>query len=118
MEKETYTQSREQTPVDWNRIIDNRLNNLPDGINQRTLNIWANDWVTCACGNQCAIIPRSSSGTPMDDKLEELGIDFAHYVRGEDWVEARHTLALIEIRSIVLIERIENAVKLKNEDHE
>lgn len=37
-------------------------------------------WVTCACGNQCDIIPRDDDGSPLDDELYHLGCNFAHLI--------------------------------------
>lgn len=36
----------------------------------------AKDWVTCACGNQCAAIPRSEDSFPKDKTLRDLGMEF------------------------------------------
>lgn len=40
----------------------------------------ASDWVTCACGNQCAILDRNEWGEPEDQKLAEIGTHFADSV--------------------------------------
>ncbi len=37
------------------------------------------DWVTCACGNQCDILPRVD-GVPEDEILRKLGYDFYHHI--------------------------------------
>lgn len=35
------------------------------------------DWVSCAVGNQCTIIPRDlEDGQPLDERLSGLGIQF------------------------------------------
>jgi len=75
---ETYNQQRaEAAPVDWNKILETPYE---QAIQQ--LIVWkeyegkAGSWVTCACGNQCNIIPRDNGGEPEDGKLTELGFDF------------------------------------------
>lgn len=40
----------------------------------------AGSWVTCACGNQDARLPRHPNGTPLDFKLLNLGLDFATFI--------------------------------------
>lgn len=42
-------------------------------------------WVTCACGNQCSIIPRDASGEPYNDKLNVLGLEFFEHVERAEW---------------------------------
>ncbi len=37
----------------------------------------ASGWVTCACGNLCAALPRSSGGVPADRDLQVLGDVFS-----------------------------------------
>lgn len=34
------------------------------------------EWVTCACGQVCASIPRNQSNEPDDETLYELGMQF------------------------------------------
>lgn len=41
-------------------------------------------WVTCACGNQCSIIPRDASGEPYDSKLNILGLEFFEHVENAE----------------------------------
>ena len=57
------------------------------------------DFVTCACGRQHKRIPRSPSGSPLDDKLYNLGLKFAHNFDFNDPVAATKTLAKIERRA-------------------
>ena len=68
-----YVESKNQSPVDWNAFLNKETYSLIEVSNAHYL---AGSWVTCACGNQCEIIPRSISGRPIDDKLAELGCDF------------------------------------------
>lgn len=68
----------------------------------------ARDWVTCACGNQCSVIPRSG-GMPDDLELQNLGGDFVAAICGMELrvkhnkTEAIRTLAKIEARSAELL---------------
>lgn len=41
-----------------------------------TLTEYTRDWMSCAVGNQCDIIPRTAAGWPLDETLEELGLLF------------------------------------------
>ena len=75
-------------------------------------------WVTCACGNQCAIIPRDIiphnrvPSRPLDSKLYKLGDDFANAVIDEDVKGALGLLDAIELRSAELIAEIKG-IKIK-----
>lgn len=62
-------------------------------------------WVTCACGNQCSIIPRYENGAPRDFELSNLGSNFYINVSERNYEQAEKTLAKIEIRSSELIKR-------------
>lgn len=63
----------------------------------------AGDWVTCACGNQCAAIPRDHHGEPRDEVLAALGMDFYDAIDCENAEEARQVLDKIEARSIDIL---------------
>lgn len=63
-------------------------------------------WVTCACGNQCALIPRWPNGAPRDKLLQGLGQSFHAAVWKEHWVWAKLCLFQIESRSAELIAEI------------
>lgn len=78
-----------------------------------TLKKKAGDWVTCACGNQCSIIPRNECGCPHDDVLEHLGGSEGFYgaVVDEDAEEAIHLLDMIEQRSAFLIKTIQKELE-------
>lgn len=99
-----YNEVCEQETFDWKEFLAN------DGITHR--DTWAEaldkagEWVTCACGVQCAIIPRSASGRPYDPYLKALGNHFAQAIREKDKATAREILEKIEIRSASLIKQI------------
>lgn len=60
-------------PFDWYSFLQKEEYTINELYNAKRL---AGDWVTCACGNQCAIIPRSGQGVPEDDELTSLGQEF------------------------------------------
>ena len=78
------------------------------------------NWVTCAVGNQCDIIPRTWIGEPEDNILNDLGRDFtAHMVHARlyhgvrnfcdarrAFVLAARILSAIEVRSTQLIQEL------------
>lgn len=65
------------------------------------------NWVTCACGNQCAVIPRHIDGRPWDTELDRLGVGFYFHVNMEEFDKALEILAKIEVRAAAVIAQIE-----------
>lgn len=57
----------------------------------------ADDWNTCACGSLDDGIPRYG-GTPCDDGLYNLGVDFAIAIDDRNLPEARRLFAKIQQR--------------------
>lgn len=109
----TYTEVHsKKEPFDWNRFLRNvirRKTRLPDDEMKQVFDLSA-DWVTCACGTMCSIIPRGGDDSydeaePLDTKLRDLGINFHKQISNRQWMKARATLAKIEARSAVLINR-------------
>lgn len=105
MAEKTYSENEGEKPFDWNKALSSSV------IDSRTWNKLkklANSWVTCACGNQCAIIPREDWGEPVDDILARLGgIDgFLGAIQNRDKEEALNFLQLIEVRSAYLIKKL------------
>jgi hypothetical protein len=75
----TYREVRGADPFDWWEFLDK-----PEAealIPMRIAQSLSGSWVTCACGNLCAIIPRDATGEPEDQKLMELGMDFHKAIR-------------------------------------
>jgi len=62
-------------------------------------------WVTCACGNQCAAIPRDKKGIPKDLLLRGLGGEFALHIFTCKWEPAQKTLWMIEVRANTVMDR-------------
>lgn len=67
--------------------------------------ILCSDWVTCACGQQDARIPRDKVGQPLDRILVKLGMRFTQAVDINYFTMAESVLARIEDRAIEVIRR-------------
>lgn len=63
----------------------------------------AESWTTCACGNQCAALPRDDGGEPLDGELSDLGVQFFSKVSMAQWHDALDILKQIEVRSFTLL---------------
>jgi len=100
----TYAELRGKKFFDWNKFLDNPPKYLSTE-HHIACNL-AVDWVTCACGNQCDIIPRDGIGLPDDRELQRLGISFHDSIKGADFIKAKETLANIEKRSSELIAKL------------
>lgn len=107
----TYTQINNKKPFDWNKFLDRAIKGKTTEDENIEAENLAQSWVTCACGNQCAIIPRhpcdsiAPEGTPMDEQLAELGQEFFFAIEDEDFKSAKHILKRIEKRSAKIIEQ-------------
>ena len=100
----TYTESKKQTPFDWNAFLNKKTRTEEEWVEAAIL---ADDWVTCACGNLCDSIPRLSfSGCPVDNTLRNFGSDFYDWITLKDLKNAKITLDKIEVRSAQLISEI------------
>lgn len=100
----TYTETRNREPFDWNKALENP----PELGSERhsELDDLAAMWVTCACGNQCEIIPRTGTGAPNDRTLKKLGVDFSDHIELGEWEKAKKTLYKIEERSAQIIKEL------------
>lgn len=123
----TYSESKGKQPIDWNAFLNKEMKDVTWDEMGR-MNDAADDWVTCACGNECDIIPRYKTqaqhgmkGEPKDIVLMRLGVDFCQAVNsmdnnhGLDLREynqekrrAIYTLHQIEKRSAEIINEIKN----------
>jgi hypothetical protein len=101
----TYAEKEKQKPFDWNKFLDKAIAGDTTRNEEAKAELLANDWVTCACGNQCAIIPRDEEGEPIDEELQELGNDFSNHINDKDWEGAKRCLVDIESRSALLIDQ-------------
>ena len=109
----TYSEKRDIPPFDWNICLDELMagKELSAELHKHYVSLAAN-WVTCACGNQCAILPRNLNGVPYDHALYGLGHYFYIQIKGASWSRAKETLQKIEARAHTLIQEI---LKNKNE---
>lgn len=122
----TYSEQKSAPIIDWNRII----SDLKSGkIQKRTVTghrteeftlimTNARSWVTCACGNQCAIIPRTPAGRPLDPWLAAAGNYFPEAIEdgeSDNYLLAERALKSIEqyservIREEILKQNLNNA---------
>lgn len=96
----TYSEKQGNKPFNWREAL------MDPGADSFKLSKLAKSWITCACGNQCNIIPRDKHGIPEDRLLADLGSIFTSCIRRGNYKEALKTLTLIEARSAKLIAKI------------
>lgn len=101
----TYAETKLVEPFDWNEFLNQKTITDEEWMAAK---VRANDWVTCACGNQCSIIPRYSGGRPVDEFLSELGDRFAAFIDMREIFSAQNCLKSIEQRSAQLIQKIKS----------
>ena len=97
-----------EKPFDWNDFLDRGNRGQINGWELNRARSLSGDWITCACGNQCDVIPRYESGCPIDEELYHLGLRFHSCIAKENYSFAIHLLSEIEARSTYLINRIQN----------
>lgn len=102
----TYAEENEEEPFDWNQWLEDAMQGKHSFADWEEANELAEDWVTCACGNQCKLIPRTSAGEPLDDMLIRLGVQFSSHIRNLEYVKAKKTLAAIERRSAQILTKM------------
>lgn len=105
----TYTAYKGGEYFDWNKFLKNAIRRKTDipSLNIEEIKNISRDWVTCACGNQCAAIPRDLDGEPKDKELAKAGARFHSLICSQSWEEARNTLRAIERRSKQLLTEIQ-----------
>lgn len=69
----TYAKKYHMEPFDWNKFLNRKRFTAAALDHAGKL---AGAWVTCACGQQCASIPRNDMGAPIDRSLRALGLEF------------------------------------------
>lgn len=110
----TFAETQGEAPFDWNKWLDMAIKSQPDAKDMDDKYWLSAQWTTCACGNQCAIIPRFEydeeygdfdkvKSAPMDSDLRRLGIRFHHEISRRNWIFAKDVLQQIEARSAILI---------------
>lgn len=102
--EQTYAESQGRQPFDWNQFLSTEEHTDEEWEEASWL---AAEWPTCACGNQCSIIPRDyMTGKPEDMTLYCLGMVFSNAIDGKSVQEAKEILMKIEKRSAELIAKI------------
>jgi hypothetical protein len=96
-----YSETKGEKSFDWNKFLENP----PEYLSEEHLEACdlSCEWVTCACGNLCDIIPRYPIGSPVDEELQYMGIDFDCEIKRADFMRAKEILAKIERRSEEII---------------
>ena len=110
MANKTYSEAKGIGPFDWKKALSKKR---ISGKTWEELRIKATSWVTCACGNQCAVIPRDVSGEPRDKVLAVLGGNEGFYgcIRDRNKKDALYILSLIELRSAHIIKELSKKSK-------
>lgn len=108
----TYAESQNKAPFDWTEFLNRDYYTKEELLQALKL---SESWVTCACGNQCNVIPRDQ-GIPKDPRLQALGYAFSERLNemfqadsqglGFRSDEALETLRKIEIRSAEIIKEL------------
>jgi hypothetical protein len=75
----SYAELRQEKPFDWFEFLKRDSYTLLELTTAQSKSL---DWVTCACGQQCSIIPREYHGEPEDLYLRDLGFLFAMAIGG------------------------------------
>ena len=114
-----YSEANAKWVYDWPTIIDDLEAGLYDKKKMTECLDAAIDWVTCAVGNQCDLLPRDVSGAPIDPLQIILGINFSAYIdgiigaSGQDRADmaagAREVMADIDARSAALLAEMKKA---------
>jgi hypothetical protein len=105
----TFAETTGNKPFNWFNFLSKAIEASDNGTrvaNRDKAEGLSQDWVMCACGHQCKIIPRDSDNAPKDARLSRLGLDFCDHVTSEEYLKALGTLTLIEHRAGVIIDRI------------
>tara|TARA_R110000823_G_scaffold15045_4_gene49222 strand:+ start:446 stop:754 length:309 start_codon:yes stop_codon:yes gene_type:complete len=99
----TYTELNNEKPFDWNEFLNKKEITELEWNEAKKL---AKNWVTCACGNQCNIIPRHGSGCPLDEDLYVFGDTFSFHIKNQSVEYAKNSLFLIEQRSAYILNNL------------
>ena len=105
----TYAETEWEKPFNWELFLKNGRKGRLTEEEKKSAIARSLSWVTCACGNQCAIIPRGYAGSPVDYYLRILGSIFYISIKSENWDKATETLRKIERRSAELLLEIQSA---------
>ena len=98
--KQTYSELRHVEPFDWKAFLSKK--EVTDQ-EWRAAKELSENWVSCACGNQCAVIPRGPRHRPLDDMLASLGYQFHELIEERNVPDAQQVLGDIEARTAFLL---------------
>ncbi len=76
-----YSASQGHSPFDWNAFLKKEVSELTLTELKEAVKL-SIGWVACACGNQCAILPRDKVGVPKDGILRNHGVGFYAQIAG------------------------------------
>ncbi len=99
----SYAVFNDMPPFDWLAFLERAIAKTASDEEIRNAVALGRSWVTCACGNQCASLPRDSIGAPIDEALHRDGANFTYEVFNHQWPKAVETLKRIERRSAQLL---------------
>lgn len=107
----TYAEIKHEKTFNWRTVLIEIIHENEDNgeipiWKQEDLITEAKSWVTCACGNQCAIFPRFDNGMPKDEILQDLGMDFYEEIKAHKYHSALKLLHEIEQRSSYLLQYV------------
>jgi hypothetical protein len=71
---------------------------------RKTFDWLVTKWPTCACGQLCRDLPRTSVGMPSDIKLQQMGGIFCSEISVRDWKKALRVFYQIEARTEELLQ--------------
>ena len=111
MKNQTYAEMQGKEVFDWNKFLNKKDIKQMQWDQAEKL---ARRWTTCACGNQCDIIPRDTDGAPKDFPLQMLGLEFTSNIKYQNKDQAKLTLIEIEKRSAYLIARFNLKTYFRN----
>ena len=97
----TYSEANGKPNINWFEELNK------ENIDWKNLEDLSCEWVTCACGNQCSIIPRDFRGAPLDEELSKLGFQFNEDIEARRREMALEKLHAIEHRSAEVIKQLE-----------
>ena len=102
----TYAEYCGEKPIDWYKELKEVK---PDTNRLCDLSAMADNWITCACGNACKVIPRNfkENDRPDDPELANLGIDFAHYLTLMDQEDEEKEFEQYRAAAIKVLDQIE-----------
>ena len=88
---------------DWYAFLD-ASNVIKEEFKREAFSL-SSDWITCACGQVCDVLPKGLYSSPLDEEASGLGMDFCDLICDEDWENAKTTLDKIEKRTIFLLKQ-------------